>query len=388
MKILGLMSGTSLDGIDLALCDITEHGYKMLAAETVPYYEEWKQRLSTLEHASAYEYALANVELGHHYGRVINRFLKGKEQPEAIASHGHTIFHQPDKNLTTQIGDGDAIAAETGLPVVFNFRTLDVALGGQGAPLVPIGDELLFGQYDACLNLGGIANISYDSRSFVDCSSIVLRSSIEEQSKNNRRTIEEQGKLSGIRVAYDICPCNMALNRLAAMLGYPYDKGGVNARGGQVHTCLLHQLDMLDYYAATGPKSLGKEWFVDQFWPVVKSFIGGVPSQSKVRDALATVSAHIAMQIGRVLEANKIGTLLVTGGGAWNSYLIEQIGEYSPSTEITVPDKLTVDYKEALIFALLGYLRLGGKVNTLASVTGAKCDSVGGNIAGKLKVES
>ena len=351
MRILGLMSGTSLDGIDLALCDIDESGYRVVAAETTPYYEEWRKRLSTLEQASAYEYALANVELGHLYGRTINTFLaKRGLKADAVASHGHTIFHQPKLGLTAQIGDGDAIAAETGLPVVSNFRTLDVALGGQGAPLVPIGDELLFGQYDACLNLGGIANISY--------------------------------RADGKRVAFDICPCNMALNRLAAMLGYPYDKGGINARGGQVHTCLLHELDALEYYTAMGPKSLGKEWFVDQFWPLVKGFIGVVPSLSKVRDALATVSAHIAMQVGRVLEVHGIGTLLVTGGGAWNSYLIEQIGEYRPATAITVPDELTVNYKEAVIFALLGYLRLGGKVNTLASVTGAKCDSVGGVLSG------
>ena len=353
MRILGLMSGTSLDGIDLALCDIDESGYRVVAADTVPYYEEWRQRLSTLEHASAYEYALANVELGHYMGKTIRTFLNNNNlTAEAIASHGHTIFHQPHLGLTTQIGDGDAIAAETGLPVVSNFRTFDVALGGQGAPLVPIGDELLFGQYDACLNLGGIANISY--------------------------------RADHKRVAYDICPCNMALNRLAAILGYPYDKGGVNARGGQVHTCLLHELDALEYYAASGPKSLGKEWFVDQFWPVVKAFIGVVPPQSKVRDALATVSAHIAMQIGRVVEAQKIGTLLVTGGGAWNSYLIEQIGDYCPSTTITVPDALTVNYKEAVIFALLGYLRLTGRINTLASVTGAKCDSIGGVLSGLL----
>ena len=345
------MSGTSLDGIDLALCDIDEHGYGVVAAETVPYLAEWRQRLSTLEHATAYEYALANVELGHHMGKTISAFLKRNNlTAEAVASHGHTIFHQPHLGLTTQIGDGDAIAAETGLPVVSNFRTLDVALGGQGAPLVPIGDELLFGQYDACLNLGGIANISY--------------------------------RADGKRVAFDICPCNMALNRLAAMLGYPYDKGGVNARGGQVHTCLLHELDALEYYNASGPKSLGKEWFVEQFWPMVKAFIGVVPSLTKVRDALATVSAHIAMQIGRVLEAQNIGTLLVTGGGAWNSFLIEQIGEYRPSTAITVPDALTVNYKEAIIFALLGYLRITGKVNTMASVTGAKCDSIGGVLSG------
>ena len=351
MRILGLMSGTSLDGVDLALCDLDGDGYHVVAAETVPYTAEWRQRLSSLENASAYEYALANVELGHYMGRTIASFLKRNNlTADAVASHGHTIFHQPHLGLTTQIGDGDAIAAETGLPVVSNFRTLDVALGGQGAPLVPIGDELLFGQYDACLNLGGIANISY--------------------------------RADGKRVAFDICPCNMALNRLAAMLGYPYDKGGVNARGGQVHTCLLHELDALEYYVASGPKSLGKEWFVEQFWPVVKAFIGVVPSLSKVRDALATVSAHIAMQIGRVLEAQNIGTLLVTGGGAWNSFLIEQIGEYRPSTAITVPDALTVNYKEAIIFALLGYLRITGNVNTLASVTGAKCDSIGGVLSG------
>lgn len=346
------MSGTSLDGIDLALCDIDERGYKILAAETVPYYDDWRRRLSTLENASAYEYALANVELGHLFGQTINRFLEGKERPEAIASHGHTIFHQPHLGLTTQIGDGDAIAAETGLPVVFNFRTLDVALGGQGAPLVPIGDELLFGEYDACLNLGGIANVSY--------------------------------RTEGKRIAYDICPCNMALNRLAALLGYPYDEGGRNARGGEVHTCLLHELDALEYYALAEPKSLGKEWFVGQFWPLVKAFLGVTPSTPRVRNALATVTSHVALQISRILERQHIKTLLVTGGGAWNSYLLELVEKYCPEVRITVPDALIVNYKEALIFALLGYLRLKGEVNTLASVTGAKFDSIGGNISGKM----
>lgn len=361
MKILGLMSGTSLDGIDLALCEIDEHGCRILAADTYPYLDEWRRRLSSLEGASAYDYALANVELGHLFGQTINKFLQGKERPEAIASHGHTIFHQPVSRvaaagsslaygLTTQIGDGDAIAAETGLPVVSNFRTLDVALGGQGAPLVPIGDELLFGEYDACLNLGGIANISY--------------------------------RADGKRVAYDICPCNMALNRLATMLGYPYDDKGRIARGGEVHTCLLHELDNLEYYTVTEPKSLGKEWFVGQFWPIVKKFIGVSPTTPQVRDALATVTSHIAIQISRIVERQQIKTLLVTGGGAWNSYLLELVEKYYPEVKITVPDALIVNYKEALIFALLGYLRLTGKVNTLASVTGAKCDSVGGVLSG------
>lgn len=351
MRILGLMSGTSLDGIDLALCDIDEQGYGVVAAETTPYPDEWRQRLSTLEHATAYEYALANVELGHYMGKAIASFFKRNSlKADAVASHGHTIFHQPHLGLTTQIGDGDAIAAETGLPVVSNFRTLDVALGGQGAPLVPIGDELLFGQYDACLNLGGIANISYRD--------------------------------GGRRIAYDICPCNMALNALAGRLGLDYDPDGSNARGGHLCDALLFRLNALPYYGQQPPKSLGKEWYVGEFRPIIEA------SDMPVADLLCTVTHHIAGQIARVLQRQGIGTLLVTGGGAFNSYLIDCLREMAPQTQITVPDAMTVNYKEAVIFALLGYLRLTGKVNTLASVTGAKCDSVGGNISGKLKSES
>ena len=347
MTIVGLMSGTSLDGVDLALCDISEHGYKVLKATTVPYPAEWRDRQSNLEKATAYEYALANVELGHYMGRLVRDFLKDTTlHVDAVASHGHTIFHRPQLGLTTQIGDGDAISAECNLPVVSNFRTLDVALGGQGAPLVPIGDRLLFGDYDACLNLGGIANISYESE--------------------------------GERIAFDICPCNMALNRLAGRLGLAYDRDGDNARRGNTHTCLKIKLDDLEYYSQAGPKSLGKEWFEEQFWPLVAGY--DLPTE----DLLATVNSHIAWQIARVLERKGIKTLLVTGGGALNSYLIETLEQYSPQTVITVPDTLTVNYKEAIIFALLGYLRLRGKVNTLHSVTGARRDSCGGNLSGLL----
>ena len=347
MIILGLMSGTSLDGLDLALCDINEYGYKLLASDTIPYPDTWRQRLSSLEQASALEYAKANVELGHYIGRIVNNFLSKKTIPvEAIASHGHTIFHQPEIGLTTQIGDGDAIAAETGLPVISNFRTLDVALGGQGAPLVPIGDELLFGQYDACLNLGGIANISYCSR--------------------------------GKRIAYDICPCNMALNRLASRLGLDYDPDGENARQGNFSQEMKKTLDKLEYYHLEYPKSLGKEWFVEEFWPLMEAL------NLSTSDLLTTVTHHIAGQIAQVLHGQKITTLLITGGGALNQYLIECIQELEPKVEITIPDKLVVNYKEAIIFALLGYLRLTRKVNTLASVTGARCDSIGGTLSGLL----
>lgn len=341
------MSGTSLDGLDLALCRFEGDGstFELLAADTVDYDERWRTRLATVEDGSARDYALANVDLGHWFGRQAKAFIERVGVvPDAIASHGHTVFHQPHRGFTTQIGDGDAIAAETGLPVVSNFRTLDVALGGQGAPLVPIGDELLFGQYDACLNLGGIANISY----------------------------REEGR----RVAFDICPCNMALNRLAARLGEPYDAAGGHARRGRSHSCLMARLNDLAYYAEPAPKSLGKEWFLARFWPLVES--AGLSAE----DALATVTSHVALQTARVIERQKVGTLLVSGGGAFNSYLLQLIGEYCPSVELVVPDAGIINYKEAVIFALLGYLRLSGKVNTLASVTGAKCDSAGGVLSG------
>lgn len=345
MKILGLMSGTSLDGVDLALCDIEEKGYSILAAKTVPYPDEWRQRLSTLEAATALDYAKANVELGHYFGLIINDFIRCINIPiDAISSHGHTIFHQPQVRLTTQIGDGDAIAAETGLPVVSNFRTLDVALGGQGAPLVPIGDELFFSEFDACLNLGGIANISY--------------------------------RVDGKRIAYDICPCNMALNRLASHMGLPYDKDGEIARGSMFDRHLSECLNNIDYYNIAPPKSLGKEWFLSEFWPLQEA------SDDTTEELLATVTYHVAEQIARVLRQEGIGTLLVTGGGAFNRFLIECIGRLAPQVVITVPDEKIVNYKEALIFALLGYLRLTDKVNTLSSVTGARCDSIGGVLSG------
>lgn len=340
------MSGTSLDGVDLALCEFGEHeGYSILAAETVPYSDQWRQRLAQVERGTAFELALTHVELGHLYGRLVRDFVAANGgHADAVASHGHTIFHQPSLGLTTQIGDGDAIAAETGLKVVSNFRTLDVALGGQGAPLVPIGDAMLFGQYDACLNLGGIANISYND--------------------------------GGRRVAFDICPCNMVLNRLASELGLAYDPQGENARRGLMDYYLGETLNRLDYYRLEPPKSLGKEWFLDQFWPAVEA------SHLPVVDKLRTATEHIATQIAAVLTRQHIGNVLVTGGGAFNRFLIECLSMAAPAVEIGVPDDLIVNYKEALVFALLGYLRLGGRVNTLASVTGARTDSVGGTVSG------
>ena len=349
-----MMSGTSLDGVDMALCEFHGDGREctLLATRTVPYSPWWRRRLSALVGSSAEEYVLADVELGRMLGCLAADFLRETGlRVDAVSSHGHTVFHQPDKGVTTQIGDGDAIAAATGLPVVWRFRQLDVALGGQGAPLVPLGDRLLFGNYDACLNLGGIANVS--------------------------------GLYGNVSIAYDICPCNQLLNRLAERVGCLYDPQGEYARKGCVDEPLLCKLEALDYYRRPAPKSLGKEWVDSQVWPLLAE------SSSPVNDLLATVVHHIVCRVSDALASFQIPKpaphrLLLTGGGARNLFLVETLRTVLSEWELVVPDNRTVDFKEAVVFALLGYLRLSGQVNIWRSVTGARCDSIGGNVSGLL----
>ena len=357
------MSGTSLDGVDIAYCELEYSEtdaprnkkekslwkFKIVAAETIPFTTVWQTRLREVENTNALSFSLTHVDFGHYLGHLVTRFIKKKRlHPQLVASHGHTIFHQPGKALTTQIGDGAAIAAECGLPVVCDFRSKDVALGGQGAPLVPIGDELLFSEYDFCLNLGGFANISF------------------RKSKERR--------------AFDVCPVNIVLNELSKKLGKKYDDAGELARRGAINESLFKQLNALNYFRQAPPKSLGKEWVLTNFLPLI--------AQSGVNpfDGLRTVVEHIGVQIARALNTvekkktkKKRGTLLVTGGGAYNTFLIERIQFYTRAT-ICLPDKNTIEFKEALIFGLLGILRWRNEVNCLKSVTGAKKDSSGGCI--------
>lgn len=343
-NVIGLMSGTSLDGVDIAYCRF-EFGkgkwkYGIIDAATIEYPEEWKARLSNSMNSDAHSIAMLNVEYGHYLGKITREFIRERRIiPDLISSHGHTIFHRPEKKLTLQIGDGAAIAAETELPVACDFRSKDVALGGQGAPLVPIGDRLLFTKYDFCINIGGIANISYE--------------------KNNKR------------IAFDICPANMALNYFSEKLGHKYDNGGEVAASGKLNNDLLSELDTLRYYNLSAPKSLGKEWVFDTFIPIIEKY--SVP----VQDALNTVTEHIAGQISASLQ--KQGKALITGGGAHNTFLINRIKAMSKA-DIIIPDKMLIDYKEALIFAFMGVLRLRNEPNCLSSVTGAKADNCGGAV--------
>ncbi len=344
--VLGLMSGTSLDGLDLALCEFEKKGdlyhFTIRKAKTLEYTEIWRQRLSSLKDASAEKYFTIHALYGKFIGERVLEFCEGVDlQPSAIASHGHTVFHQPHMGFSTQIGCGATIAATTGITTVADFRSLDVANGGQGAPLVPIGDKLLFGNYQACLNLGGIGNISFD--------------------ENNSR------------IAYDVCVTNMLLNYLAEQNGKSYDAGGEAARAGTVDQQLLHTLNSFEYFSQKGAKSIGREWFEKNMQPLVDQ------SSLQSNDLLATCTEHIAHVLAKELDEKKIKNVLVTGGGAFNDFLIERVRART-SCEIILPADEIINFKEALIFAFLGYLRLEGKINTLRSVTGAKSDTVGGAV--------
>lgn len=346
-RVLGIMSGTSLDGLDLAVCEFEcisdNYSFKIVKAKTSHYSPLWKKRLSEAKTASAEEYFKLHADYGQFIATEANQFLKAlKIQPDLIASHGHTVFHQPALGFSTQIGCGATIAANTGITTVCDFRSLDVALHGQGAPLVPIGDKLLFGEHTACLNIGGIANISFDNA---------------------------QGK----RVAYDVCEANMLLNYLAEKAGKDYDKGGEMARQGKVDEDLLHQLNRLDFYSQSGAKSIGREWFEEQVLKKINK------SKSHTADLLATATEHIATIISRELNLKHLTNCLVTGGGAYNTFLISKLRAKTPC-EIILPEDEIINFKEALIFAFLAYLRVQQKTNTLSSVTAAKHDSIGGAV--------
>jgi anhydro-N-acetylmuramic acid kinase len=341
------MSGTSLDGLDMALCRFSGDEsnlwqFDLLDAITFPYSPEIVAHLEDAHLKSALELAQFEIELTNLWVNYIHKFInKTSYSPDLIAMHGHTIFHQPRMGLTFQIGKGAIVAARCGVTTICDFRSGDVALGGQGAPLVPIGDELLFPQYDACLNLGGIANISY--------------------------------RIDSKRIAYDISPCNMPLNYLAQWIGEPFDRDGNFAQQGIVVEPLLFKLNHLEYYRTTGAKSLGKEWVSEQLLPLLTM------SGLSAIDLLRTVSEHIAIQIANEIQKAGAKSVLCTGGGAKNRLLINLIREKT-TAKLIVPETTLVDYKEAIIFAFLGVLRLRGDINCLKEVTGATKNSCGGAI--------
>ena len=354
-NVIGLMSGTSLDGLDIAFCKfkmLSNQNWKweIIACETKKYPEHIKTALSKATNLSGLDLHKLDVDLGKWMGEEVKEFItQNSLKVDFIASHGHTIFHNPKNQLTLQIGNPNFIHAITDYPVISDFRSLDIAKGGQGAPLVPIGDALLFNEYEFCINLGGIANISYEND-------------------------------DGIRIAYDICACNILLNKLANLKNLEYDDKGNLAKSGSIIASLLEKWNDFSFLKLDYPKSLG----IEQIEPEILSKID--KKIFKIEDMMATAIDHIATQISVTLSSAKNdGKVLFTGGGALNDFLIEKIqSKLGGKYELVVGNEKTLNYKEALIFAFLGVLNVRNEWNTLSSVTGAHSNSISGQKLGDI----
>jgi len=342
-SVIGIMSGSSLDGVDLAFCEFyfdTKWNFKILQAETIPYNEEWKLLLKELPHASAEKLIEQDKAYGIFLGRLVNDFIqKNKLKPDLISSHGHTIFHAPEKKYTFQLGNGQAIATTTGIQTIADFRQKDILLDGQGAPLVPIGDELLFSEYDVCLNIGGIANLSYS--------------------------------LKGKRIAFDVCPANQLLNHLSMQLGKQFDFNGEIAALGKLSAPLFERLNQDGFYFQKTPKSLSNQYVQKHFIAPIDQF------DLSLEDKLYTCVKHIAFQINQSIKSLNVKNMLISGGGARNSFLTTAISKET-RLKVIIPGNEFIDFKEALVFALMGVLRVQNKINCLSSATGARNDSVTG----------
>ncbi len=336
-NVIGVMSGTSLDGVDLIYVNFTKANswhYKILQTKTVPYTSLWEDCLRVAVQFSSEELSLLNTEYTTYLATIINDFISefNIKQIDAVCSHGHTILHQPEKGITLQIGNLESLSKLIKQTVICDFRVQDVAYGGQGAPLVPIGDQLLFSEYTHCVNLGGFSNISMQ--------------------KENRR------------IAYDICPVNIVLNHYAQQLGLSYDDKGSIAASGKICKPLFEALNSLPFYKKLAPKSLGFEWVNAIVFPLIDSYV------LSVKDILCTVVEHVAVQLS-VHFSDKNNHVILTGGGVYNNYLLSRIKAHTPA-KIVIPSSVLIEFKEALIFAFLGVLKSRAEINVLASVTGAK----------------
>lgn len=350
-KVVGLMSGTSLDGLDLAYCVFQKVAsgwkYQIEKASTVRYPAEWLSRLSEAHTLGGQELMAVDASYGAYLGKATRTFLdKHGLKVDFVASHGHTVFHQPDKKFTTQIGNGYSLHVASGLPVICDFRMQDVAFGGEGAPLVPAGDKLLFHEYDVCLNLGGIANLSVD--------------------------------VKGKRLAYDICFCNMGLNFLAGEASMKYDKNGELAAEGTVNKGMLKSLDKIYSKLRRKRPSLGREIFEKEVLAVIKD--KSIP----LEDRLCTFTESAAREICDAIKDHRPrARVLCTGGGTFNAFLIARMLD-NGGDDITfmIPDEDVVKFKEAMVFAFLGVLRVRNEINCFSSVTHALRDSSSGTMIG------
>ena len=343
INIIGLMSGTSVDGLDICYISFPKNkieDYEIISCKTYDYPIDLKNELINVIKKDDEKIKHLDLKFGEFIGLSVNKFISENKLPVAdlISSHGHTVFHEPNIGKTLQIGNGNIIKKITGIKTINNFREQDVKLGGQGAPLVPIGDKLLFKKFKYCLNLGGFVNISI---------------------KNGDEIF-----------AYDICPLNTVLNIYSKKIGYEYDHDGNLSSKGTVDENLLNELNQLSYYFEKYPKSLGLEFVIEKVLPIIDSY-----SLSE-SDVLATYIRHVAFQISNnIMDDEKV---LISGGGSFNKTLIQSLRNHN--INLVIPESQILNYKESLIFGLLGYLRINNKINCLRSVTGASKDHSSGDI--------
>ncbi|NNE02710.1 MAG: anhydro-N-acetylmuramic acid kinase [Eudoraea sp.] len=348
-KVIGVMSGTSLDGLDMAYCHIWKKQetweFDIKHSSSIPYDTTMQKKLQGAIELPADQLLSYHNSYGSWLGNQIKMFAENAGlQVDYVASHGHTIHHKPEDGITFQLGEGQHVANASGFKTICDFRTNDVALGGQGAPLVPIGDQLLFKSYDFCLNLGGISNISFE--------------------------------LNNQRFAFDIGIANMILNHITRQHGLPYDDGGKLAKKGTILPGFLAQLNALDYYTQPYPKSTGYEWFAGEILPILNSV--DAPKESLLHTSIVHICEQVAMQV-KALAGEGQHTLLVTGGGALNTFMMEVLQDQLGDTiRVVIPNKQLIEFKEALVFAFMGVLRSEHEINVLHTVTGAKTDSSSG----------
>jgi anhydro-N-acetylmuramic acid kinase len=342
------MSGTSLDGIDVAVAEVSGKHVETLGFQSTRYPHGVREAILGLDSPAAI--SRWNVRLAELYARAVLRAVSRWGAIELIGCHGQTIYHEGGRH-TLQIGEPAVIAERTGVPVVSNFRARDIAAGGQGAPLVPFVDYLLF-HHDhrtrVALNIGGVANV----------------------------TVIPAGAAPAQVTAFDTGPGNMVIDSLAREMGQPYDRGGKIAESGRVDRALLSDLLSDPYYRRRGPKSAGREQYGAEFVERLKK--SGLP----LRDLIATATVLTASAIAIGIRGAGPADLIVSGGGAHNRQVMIHVAALLPQMTVATSADfgVNVDAKEAVAFAVLAHETWRRRPSNLPSATGAERAVVLGSI--------
>jgi anhydro-N-acetylmuramic acid kinase len=344
--ILGAMSGSSLDGLDLAICSFTDQSiFTIHNSTTIELPLDLRTKLKNFSTLNAFQIADLDAYFAlfsaHSIRDFTNNWIGGIS---LVVSHGHTLYHNPANAVSWQIGNGGIIAAVTGIDTLCDLRVQDVALGGQGAPLAALVDLNLFKDYTGLLNLGGIANITI----------------------NQSNTV----------YSWDISPCNQVFNHLAQKEGKEFDKGGSIARSGKILMELIHKWQENTYFSQMPPKSMDNTWVKENYIKEIDKI------DQPVKILMASFAEFVAIQLSKDLKSLDLnpGKILVTGGGAFNAHFISRLKVHlSPlNWVVEVAEESLINYKEAMLMAYMGHRYINKKTNTISTATGAEKDLISG----------